>query len=173
MYMSEFDVASLLAFLRSLGPAGRARPPPIWDRPARLALLSGTIVPSALATRDAPSSLDLGPRYDGGRYLARIACSQCHGTDLGGPSAPDLDVVSLYGRPAFFDLLRRGTGAHRRTVPSMKRLAALRFHVLADYEIMALYDYLDARAHAPPALAARARENELRRRAANAAEKED
>ncbi|HWE07042.1 MAG TPA: hypothetical protein VG274_10060, partial [Rhizomicrobium sp.] len=175
-YMSEDDVAAILAYLRAMGAAGPTRPRPVWDRDARLALLEGRIVPAVLAVRDAPSSLDLGPRYDGGRYLARISCSECHGADLAGTperSIPDLDIVYLYSRPAFFDLLRRGIGAHHRRVPAMMRLSSIRFHVLADYEIMALYDYLDARAHAPPALRAREKANELRRRAAIEAQSEE
>jgi mono/diheme cytochrome c family protein len=175
-YMSEADVAALLTYLRSLGPAGRTRPRPVWDRDARLALLEGRIVPAVLAVRDAPSSLDLGPRYDGGRYLARISCGECHGTDLAGSperSIPDLDTVSLYSRPAFFDLLRRGIGAHHRRVPAMMRLSSIRFHILADYEIMALYDYLDARAHAPRALLVREKANALRHRAAIEAQSEE
>jgi mono/diheme cytochrome c family protein len=176
MYMSETDVAALLAYLRSLGPAGTPRPAPVWDWRARLALLDGRLVPSVLETRNAPSSLDMGPRYDGGRYLARIACSECHGTDLEGasePGIPDLDMISHYSRPAFFNLLRRGLGANGRRVPAMRRLAVLRFHVLADFEIMALYDYLDARAHAPPELVARAKANEARRKTETAAENDD
>ena len=55
----------------------------------------------------------------------------------------------------------------------MMRLSSIRFHVLADYEIMALYDYLDARAHAPPALLVREKANELRRRAAIEAQSEE
>jgi len=165
MYMSESDVADLYSWLRSLGAAGRATPKPAWNLRARFALLRGRIVPAAMAAREASSSLDLGPRYDGGRYLARIACSECHGTDLGGaPGAPDLKTVAAYNRPAFFDLLRRGWGAERRRLKSMSRLARSRFHVLADYEIMALFDYLSARAHAPAALFARAKANEARRR---------
>lgn len=172
-YMSQNDVAALLAYLRSQPRVGEARPGPAWNRAARLALLAGRIVPEVLVVRDAPSSLDLGPRYDGGRYLARIACSSCHGTDLeGAGAAPDLNLVSLYSRSAFFDLLRRGWSVRNRHVPVMRHLAAQRFHVFADYEIMALYDYLDARAHAPAALVARAKAAEARRHAL-AAEGED
>jgi mono/diheme cytochrome c family protein len=175
-YMSEADVAALLAFLRTRDPAGSIRPRPVWDRRSRLALLDGRIVPAVLEARDSPSSLDLGPRYDGGRYLARVSCSECHGTDLQGApdrGVPDLDVVSGYSRVAFFDLLRRGIGAQERRVPAMKRLSFIRFHVFADYEIMALYDYLDARAHAPPALLERQRANESRRRAETASQDEE
>jgi mono/diheme cytochrome c family protein len=165
MYMSERDVADLYGWLRSFGASGRARPKPVWNLRSRFALLRDRIVPAAIATRDAPSSLDLGPRYDGGRYLARITCSECHGTDLSGSSgAPDLMSVAAYSRTAFFDLLRRGGGARGRRAPVMKRLATVRFCAFADYEIMALFDYLSARSHAPTAMFARARANELRRR---------
>jgi cytochrome c553 len=176
MYLSETDVAALLVYLRSLGAAGKMRPAPMWNLRARLELLDRHIVPSALEIRDAAPSLDMGPRYDGGRYLARIACSECHGTDLQGTparGAPDLDTISLYSRAAFFDLLRGGHGGHGRRVPAMRRLAAIRFHGFADYEIMALYDYLDARLHAPPELIVRARANEIRRKAEAAAESND
>jgi mono/diheme cytochrome c family protein len=175
-YMSESDVAALLAWLRSLGAEGAPRPAPFWNWRARLALLDGRLVPSAMEPRAAPSSLDMGPRYDGGRYLARIACSECHGTDLEGSSsqmAPGLAAISLYNRSAFFDLMRRGLGAYGRRDPVMRRLARIRFHVFADYEIMALYDYLDARAHAPPELVARTKANEARRKAETAAESND
>jgi cytochrome c553 len=178
MYMSQSDIAALLAYLRGVGVGGPTRPPPVWDWRARLALLDGRLVPSVLETRDASSSLDLGPRYDGGRYLARIACSECHGANLEGAmanmrEAPDLAVISRYDRTAFFDLLRRGRAAAGRQAPEMRRLAASRFHILADFEIMALYDYLAARAHAPAKLVARAKANEARRKAETAAENED
>lgn len=165
MYMSESDVADLYGWLQSLGPSGRVKPKPVWNLRARFALIRDRIVPAAIATRDAPSSLDMGPRYDGGRYLARVACSECHGTDLAGSAgAPDLISVAAYNRTAFFDLLRRGWGARRQRLHAMSRLARLRFHVLADYEIMALFDYLSVRARAPAAMFARARTNEQRRR---------
>ena len=176
MYMSEADVGALLAWLRGVGPGGALRPAPQWDMRARIALLAGRLAPAVLEARDAPSSLDMGPRFDGGRYLARIACSECHGTDLGGSSAragPDLGVISRYSRAAFFDLLRRGIGVGGSQVPAMRRLSATRFHVFADYEIMALYDYLNARAHVPPEVVARAKANEARRKAETAAESDD
>lgn len=175
-YMSEGDVAALYRYLDDLGPAGRPRPRLLWNWRARFELADGQITPVALAVRDAPTSLDMGPRYDGGRYLARIACSECHGADLGGtasPAAPDLGSVVRYSSPAFFDLLRRGLGIRGRRVPEMHRLSAVRFRFFADYEIMALYDYLDARTHASPAEVARAKANEARRRAATAAESDD
>jgi cytochrome c553 len=174
MYMSEADAVALYAYLQSLTPTGREHPNPAWDLRARVGLLRGRIVPAVIATRDAPSSLDLGPRYDGGRYLARITCSECHGTDLAGSARiPDLMSVGAYSRPAFFELLRRGLGIRGRRLPAMNRLARVRFHAFADYEIMALFDYLSARAHAPAAMFARAKANELRRREVITLENDD
>ena len=119
-------------------------------------LLKGDIEPGVLKTRDSESSLDMGPRYDGGRYLARVACAECHGTDFKGQGyAPDLNILARYSRPAFFDLLRGGAGVNGRFLPVMHHLAPIRFHAFADYEIMALYDYLAARAHAPSDVVAR------------------
>ena len=156
-YLSEDDVASLVSWLRSRPPDGPARPPPRFAIAARLALLKGTLEPAAAVAADSPSSLDMGPRYDGGRYLARIACGECHGTDLNGTgAAPDLNRIVRYDRPAFFALLREGRGADASVLPAMHRLARVRFRFFADYEIMALYEYLWARAHAPADLIARA-----------------
>jgi mono/diheme cytochrome c family protein len=156
-FMSEDDVAAIISCLRSRKPSGAIRPPPQFDVAARLALLRGTLRPALLVAIDEPASLDLGPRYDGGRYLARIACGECHGTDLKGQgAAPDLARVAVYSRSAFFNLLRRGAGTNGHMLPEMHRLARIRFHGFADYEIMALYDYLDARAHAPADIVARA-----------------
>jgi mono/diheme cytochrome c family protein len=165
-YMSEDDVASIVAYLRTLGDAGAARPKPQFDWRARLAVLEGKVEPTVPEAVDSPASLDLGPRYDGGRYLARVTCGECHGTDLTGlPGVPNLKVISTYSRPAFFDLLRRGVNANGRWLPTMSRIARTRFHVFADYEIMALYDYLDASTRAPPDVIARAAA--LRRHAAS------
>lgn len=158
-YMSEADVAAIIAYLRTRPPAGPVRPVPRFDFAARWALATGRLEPAFTSALASPASLDPGPRYDGGRYLARIACAECHGTDFEGRGyAPDLNAISRYDRPSFFELLRRGFGRHGRLLPVMHRIAPLRFRAFADYEIVALYDYLDARAHAPAPLVERTRE---------------
>jgi mono/diheme cytochrome c family protein len=148
-YMSEDDVIAIVSYLRTLAPDGPIRPEPEFDVRARVALLEGELVPIAPDTLESPSSLDLGPRYDGGHYLARVTCAECHGTDLTGiGAAPDLVAVSAYDRVGFFALLREGRAASGHTLKIMPQLARGRFHYFADYEINALYDYLDARANA-------------------------
>lgn len=150
-YMSEDDVTAIVSYLRSLPADGPARPDPQFDLPARFALLEDALEPVAPEALESPSSLDLGPRYDGGRYLARITCGECHGTDLTGsnaPAAPDLAITGAYGRAGFFALLRQGHARPGVVLKTMPRLAQTRFRHFADYEVDALYDYLDARAKA-------------------------
>jgi len=146
VYMSEDDVTAIVSFLRTLKALGPERPQPNFDIPARYAIASGDIEPIALVAPESPTSLDLGPRYDGGRYLARIACADCHGTDLTGmDDAPDLSIIVGYTRADFFRLLKSGLATDGRYPPSKQRP---RFRAFHDYEIDALYDYLSARAKA-------------------------
>jgi hypothetical protein len=112
---------------------------------ARNAIVAGKLVPKSPKADEILSPADEGPRYDGGRYLASIACAQCHGPDLAGSGpAPDLNIAAEYTRSQFFRLLYRGQSTHG-WLPVMSPLAKARFHEFHDYEINALYDYLVAR----------------------------
>jgi len=146
-FMSEDDVVAIVSYLRTLAHEGSDTPDPVFDLDARLALLQGGLEPIEAKTLESPSSLDLGPRYDGGRYLSRVACADCHGADLTGTaSVPDLTSIAAYDRASFFALMREGRPAWGHVLKVMPRLSRPRFRLLADYEIDALYDYLDARA---------------------------
>ncbi len=145
-YMSEDDVASLLSYLRTLDARGVDRPLPEFDMRARFAIARDDLEPVAVRALESPASLDLGPRYDGGRYLARIACADCHGTDLQGTRiGSDLVSVAPYTRAQFYGLLHDGRAYDGRQIPKMSRP---RFRAFYDYEVDALYDYLSARARA-------------------------
>ena len=145
-YMSEDDATAIISYLRTLDARGEPAPRTTFAMPARFAIALGDIEPIANLVLENFASLDLGSRYDGGRYLARIACSDCHGTDLAGSSAaPDLVDVAHYSRPDFFALMRAGRTYDGRQLAVMSRP---RFYAFHDYEIDALYDYLSARAMA-------------------------
>jgi mono/diheme cytochrome c family protein len=145
-YMSEDDVTAIVSYLRTLKALGAAPPAPHFDMPARFAIARGDLEPVALRALESPTSLDLGPRYDGGRYLARIACADCHDTDLtGSDAAPDLSTVARYNRADFFRLLKSGITPDGHRLESKARP---RFRAFHDYEVDALYDYLAARASA-------------------------
>ena len=150
VYMHDSDVAAILGYLRTLSPSGNPTPPPEFGFDARSKIAEGEVQPVASIAMTQMPAVTLGPHYDGGRYLAMIACGSCHGADLSGTDhAPDLNVTTRYTREAFFQLLRRGSNAHGKWLPTMGPLARQRFHILADWEIDPLYAYLVARARAP------------------------
>jgi mono/diheme cytochrome c family protein len=151
-FMSVADVAAMISYIHSLKPVGVQFAAARFKRRDRFAILAGTLEPSTLRVQDGGASLNLGPRYEGGRYIARISCAACHGLDLSGTPghAPDLDAVGRYSLRDFFVLLREGHTPDYRPVPAMKALARPRFGNFRDYEVMALYDYLAARAAALP-----------------------
>jgi mono/diheme cytochrome c family protein len=145
-YMSEDDATAIVSYLRTLAAQGEPAPRTEFSIPVRFAIAEGDIEPVAGEVLESSASLDLGSRYDGGRYLARIGCSDCHGTDLSGSSAvPDLIDVAGYSRAQFFALLHAGRASNGRQLAIMSRP---RFRAFYDYEIDALYDYLSARAKA-------------------------
>lgn len=149
-YMRDRDLEDVIAYIRSLPPKGTPRSKPVFDWKARKAIVAGLLVPASPKADEILQPADEGPRYDGGRYLASLACAQCHGGDLAGSgAAPDLDVVARYTRSQFFGLLYTGQSTHG-WLPTMSPLAKTRFHHFHDYEVNALYNYLIARKTLPP-----------------------
>jgi mono/diheme cytochrome c family protein len=153
MYLSDADLSAMIAYLHALPAAGRTTPAPVFKKIARLAVLRGDLAPAALDMTRTESSLDLGPRYQGGRYLARVSCALCHELDLTGTPdgrVPNLTIVRRYRSADLFGLLREGKSQGHNPVPVHAALARARFSDFRDYEVMALYDYLWARANALP-----------------------
>jgi cytochrome c553 len=155
VYVHDADMAAILGYLRALKPEGRETPAPEFDTATREKIARGDLQPAVELAQTQMPALSLGPHYDGGRYIAMFACGPCHGTQLDGiGSAPDLRAITRYNRHQFFNLMRRGWGASGRKPKTMGPLARQRFHILADWEIDPLYEYLTARAHIPPTPAA-------------------
>jgi cytochrome c553 len=151
VYMRDTDLADILGWLRTLPVKGPDWPEPQFSFRARLAILAGGLKPVDPYDLGRSPPRDVGPRYDGGRYLAAMACSSCHGTDLKGSGrAPDLSVVSAYSRLRFFALMRHGQVPAGRHAPRMALLSRTRFSEFKDYEIDALYAYLTERARTAP-----------------------
>jgi mono/diheme cytochrome c family protein len=153
VYMRDADLDALIAYIRSLPPSQQDAAAPLYGLSARKAILRKEIEPAALTALSTSSSLDLGPGYGGGRYIARTSCAECHGLDLSGSAdkrVPSLDGVVRYSLKDFFSLMHRGTLPRHGPMPEMARLANTRFFALADYEVVALYRYLYVRAVALP-----------------------
>lgn len=150
--LTDGDLGRIIAYLRSVppqhGPGREVRLGPL----ARLGLVAGQYSPAAEAVRQADRIAERYPEPGDptapGAYLARTACTECHGLDLRGgePTPPDLRIVAGYSLEAFTTLLRTGAPAGNRELTLMKQVALKRFSHFTDAEIGALYSFLSARA---------------------------
>ena len=149
VYMKNADLADIVAYIRSLPPDSAPIGEPDFGFAARLAVLQCKLKPASPYELGQNTPLDAGPRVSGGRYLAAISCSQCHGSDLTGDgNVLGLDATADYSRADFFRLMHGGREKNG-ALTIMSTVGGVRFSALYDYETDALYDYLVARARLP------------------------
>ena len=155
--LSEPDMAALIAWLRTVPPAGEAHPRIRIGPEGRRMIAAGEIKPIPQQVREARGveSARLDGRHDWARYMIRATCSECHGLELAGQrgdpahSPPDLVVAGGYSREQFRHLMRTGEPVGGRRLGLMAEVARGRFAFLTQSEVDAIYDYLAARANAP------------------------
>lgn len=150
-HLSEADLAALIAYLRTLRPAGPPTQPRLPFEPETQQMIAeGKIMPAAEWVRSERSMapVDLGPTYALGRYITMVTCAECHGPSLEGDEAgtPDLNVVSAYAREPFETLMTGGVPIGGRQLRLMGMVARERFSRMTRRERDALYLYLRARA---------------------------
>lgn len=153
-HLSEADMAALIAYLRTLEPAGVPTQPPLPFPPeVREMIAKGEIMPTAASVRETKvlAPVDLGASHELGRYITRVTCAECHGPELkGGRNAPDLIVTGAYSREEFEHLMVEGIGVGgRKLKPVMETVSKGRFSKMTPQERGALYAYLKARAEQP------------------------
>lgn len=155
--LSAPDMQALIAYLRTVKPAGKPTPPPVLSTLDRQDIAAGTFKPAAQLVKEYQRSqpADLGPRYALGRYITMTTCAACHGPSLQGQAnnpildarAPDLLVAAGYSRTDFDKLITQGIPTPPRKLnPMMVRFAKHAFAYLTPHERDALYAYLKARA---------------------------
>jgi cytochrome c553 len=150
-HLSGPDMAALIAFLRSLAPAGRPTPPlPPFGAKLRAEVKAGKVRPAAEWVKlfRARTPADLGPSHALGRYIAMVTCAECHNARLEGHEGdtPDLVVAGPYSRAEFEALIRKGVPNGPRKLGLMADVAQGRFSQLTASEVDALYAYLRVRA---------------------------
>ena len=157
--LSASDMRALVAYLRSLRPAGEPSPPPRLSALAIKEFIdTGQVKPEAQAVAEArlKPPVDLGPRYALGRYITSVTCAECHGSDLTGTkdvepglNSPNLIVAGAYTRADFERLMTTGVPVGGRKLRLMDETARHRFTKMTPHERDALYAYLKARAEQP------------------------
>lgn len=156
--LSAPDMAALIFYLRTVPPAGPARPRIVILRRGSEMIARGEVQNAAELARlhrnDGPP--DVGGQHEWARYMIRATCSECHQLNLAGDPpgadeerAPDLIVAGAYSRAAFHHLLRTGAPIGGRRLGLMGEVARSRFSHFTDREIDTIFDYLQARANAP------------------------
>jgi mono/diheme cytochrome c family protein len=155
-HLSEPDLAAIIAYLRSVTPAGEASPSPVLGpKAAERPMVAGSrFQPSARNVADTAGIAppDAGARHRQGRYIATTACTVCHGPDPKGAEGlgPDLIVAAAYSRPEFETLMTTGVPPDGRTLHWLMQAAARENAAkLTVTERDALHAYLVARAALP------------------------
>lgn len=156
--LSDPDMAALIAWLRTVKPAGKDHPRIAIGPEGRRMIERGEVRPEPDEVR---SNRSKGPppldgRHEWARYMVRATCTECHGIALegkqeptDGPGTPDLIIAGGYSRDEFRRLLRTGEPTGGRTLALMAEASQGRFAHLTDREVDAIYDYLKARAERP------------------------
>lgn len=150
-HLSKTDMQALIAYLRSFPAAGPNRPRPTFGPGALQEIKTGKLLstPQKVLAERAQEPWTGSPDLERGRYIARMACGECHGPKLEGndePFRPDLIVASGYSLDEFRTLLKTGKPLGDRKLKLMAQVANSRFSHLSEDEVKALHRYLLARA---------------------------
>lgn len=152
-FLSDADVAALIAYLRTVPPGGKPMPP-LKKGPLFFHLIdTGEMRPAPVIVerfrKEQPA--DMGPAHRYGRYIAMLVCSECHNSKLQGypDFTPDLDIAGAYSADQLEHLLTTGKGIMPRDLGMMGSTVRARLNRLTPHERGALIGYLKARAERP------------------------
>lgn len=150
-FLSDPDLAAIIAYLRTLKPAGEQKPPFKFNAVEFRDVQQGIIGDAQAQIRKYRSNppVDLGPKYAWGRYLVETTCTSCHNNALQGwPNfTPNLDIAGAYSKPELMQLLTDGRGKQGKDVGPMSGVARRHFSHLTTSEREAIVDYVLARAN--------------------------
>jgi len=153
-FLSDADFTALVAYLRTLKPAGKALPPFKFNAVEHKDVEQGLLGTAQAQIRKyrAQPPVDLGPQHAWGRYLVQSTCTMCHNNALQGwPNfTPNLDIAGAYSKTELTQLLTNGKSKTGKDV-GMSGVAREHFSHLTPREREAIVDYILARANRPQA----------------------
>ena len=151
-YLSDSDLAALIAYLRTIKPTGKQLPPIVKGKGFQADLDKGIGNAQAqIARYRAHPPVDLGPNYARGRYLVKTTCTACHNSELQGYEGftPDLDIAGSYTSEELTRLLTTGEGKVKKDLGLMSDVAKNHFSHLTASERAAVVAYIKARVDRP------------------------
>ena len=152
-FLSDADLAALIAYLRTLKPEGKQLPPLRRGKGFNEEIEKGQFANADGQVRryaaEAPD--DLGAQHARGRGLARMVCSGCHNSKLQGYEGftPDLSIASAFTSEEFETLLTTGKGKSKPDLGLMKTIVLNSLSKLTPSERQAIIGYVKARADRP------------------------
>ncbi|MEZ5983882.1 MAG: c-type cytochrome [Parvularculaceae bacterium] len=153
--MRHEDLSAIISYIRTMPDKGERLPRSETWILGRIEFLQGLYPPEASTIdHNAPQRIyDFSNQLELGEYLARIACSECHGINFeGAPEGPgpglppDLTIAAAYPSDAFAHLLRTGEPLGGRDLELMDDVARDRFIHFTDEEVEAIHAFLVDRA---------------------------
>ena len=152
-HADDQTVADIIAFVRAAPDSERVLPKNTYGPIARWNFAIGNWPLTPDRFDHAAVRIGDTPHVDGlahGRYLATLACGECHGLDQKGDpdgGVPNLAVAKAYSPEEFATLMRTGVAKGNRTIRGMMASTAKRrFAAFTDDEIASLKAFLDSRA---------------------------
>lgn len=153
-HISDKDLGSLIAYLRTVPATGPDTPPNSYRLLGRLGVMLGQFKTSVAEFDTTQERVGQDPAWATtrrGEYLARMICTECHGRQLTGAVAeggtgaasPSLSMALGYSLEEFTTLLR--TGKPREPGKELGLMAATArgsLTWLTNEEIAALHEYL-------------------------------
>jgi mono/diheme cytochrome c family protein len=152
-FLSDADAAAIIAYLRTVKPAGKAQPPfrknAAVDKEIAAGRMGNAQVQMAKYRKDMP--VDLGQQHALGRYIVRTTCTACHNNALQGWEGftPNLDIAGAYSKEELTRLLTTGEGKVKKDLGMMSGIARNSFSKLTPSEREAVVGYVLARAQRP------------------------
>lgn len=149
-FLSDADLAALIAHLRTYKPQGTQLPPirigpGLRDQAAKGILVSSQGMLKRFREQPPP---DMGESHAYGRRLSQIVCAECHNSSLQGFEGftPNLDIAGTYNAAELETLLTTGKGKSKADLGLMSLSAEDRFAKLTPGERGAIIAYAKARA---------------------------
>jgi len=152
-FLSDADAGAIIAYLRTVKPAGKALPPFRKNRAVDKDVAAGRMgnaqVQIAKYRKDRPA--EVGEQHAWGRYMVQTTCTACHNNALQGWEGftPNLDVAGAYSKEELTHLLTTGEGKVKKDLGMMSGVARNSFSKLTPREREAIVDYVLARAKRP------------------------
>lgn len=151
-FLSDADFAALVAYLKTLKPAGKALPAFKFNRVEYKDVEQGIMGDAQAQIRKYRDNqpVDMGPEHAWGRYLVKTTCTGCHNNALQGWTnfTPNLDIAGAYSKAELTRLLTTGEGKSKKDLGTMSGMGRDHFSHLTSREREAVVDYILARAAA-------------------------